>query len=45
MCTYVDSLVGKTWWNRGALFFGIAEQLWKLLDSGHRYVSTIVPGK
>jgi hypothetical protein len=37
--------VGEAWWDSRALFFCFAKEDWKLLDSGHRDISSIVAGK
>lgn len=43
--TYIDALIGKTWWDGRALFFRIAEQYRKSINCAHGNVSSVISGK
>jgi hypothetical protein len=43
--THIYAFIRETGWDGGALFFGFREKDREFLDSGHRYVSSVIPGK
>lgn len=45
LSTYVDAFMREAWRYRRALFLGIAEEDWELLDGGHGNVAPIIPRK